>query len=79
LTAQKVAKAEAERKAKEKAAQAEMDRKRASSETRVTVHGDYGSRTIVYNGLNEPTERIDHVNGYNRSETRYTQLPEEGK
>jgi hypothetical protein len=68
------AKVQAEREAKAKAEAEELEKRRKSSHTWVTVYGPNGDTSIRYDGLGKPTDSIDSAYGTNRSETTYHDL-----
>ena len=61
------------------ARQSEVEKKRTSKSTWVTVYGVHGDTSIRYDGLGNPTDRIDNNYGINRSETTYRDLEQKDK
>ena len=53
---------------------AEIDNKRTASHTYVTVYGPHGDTTIRYDGLGNPTDRVDTSYEINRTQTTHRNL-----
>jgi hypothetical protein len=65
--------------AEAEARQAEIDSKRTAKHTWVTVYGPHGDTSIRYDGLGNPTDRIDTSVGINRSQSTYHDLEQKDK